>query len=162
VREARGCEVRVKLGGFTLLRPNTAAMSCFFVLECEMFPEMFIKWIESQRELLEARGFHVESVVPNLDWDNSGRFHTVILNFELPKYFGDVIVWRSGECDIDLVDVDINVVSDVSKLQSLVLTSDGEHPFPGDWRRLILIQKAEDFAKIYDEFLEPLLNGEPI
>jgi hypothetical protein len=30
VREARGCEVRVKLGGFTLLRPNTAAMSCCF------------------------------------------------------------------------------------------------------------------------------------
>jgi hypothetical protein len=31
VREARGCEVRVKLGGFTLLRPNTAAMSCCFL-----------------------------------------------------------------------------------------------------------------------------------
>jgi 8-oxo-dGTP pyrophosphatase MutT (NUDIX family) len=35
VREARGCEVRVKLGGFTLLRPNTAAMSCCFVVAME-------------------------------------------------------------------------------------------------------------------------------
>jgi uncharacterized protein YacL len=38
VREARGCEVRVKLGGFTLLRPNTAAMSCWDF-------SMNIKWI---------------------------------------------------------------------------------------------------------------------
>ena len=126
-----------------------------------MFPELFVTWIESQRESLEARGFHVESVVPNLDRDDSGWLYAARVDFELPKFLGDIMVWRAGHCDIGVVDIETGE----SKHECLVFTSTGEHPFPGDWRRLFLIQKPEDFAPIFEEFLapflEPSLTGEP-
>lgn len=119
-----------------------------------MFPEMFLEWIESQREPLEARGFRIESIVPTSDWDDSGRLHAVRVDFKLLEFFGDIYVWRSGECDIGVVDVE----TQESKYECFVCTSTGQRPIAGDTRRLILVQKLEDFSLIFEEFLAPLLE----
>lgn len=145
-----------KLGGNALMKASQHddIVVLFFRIGVCMFPEIFIAWIESQRVQLEARAIRVEGPFPNPDWDDSSRLHSVFTLFELANYFAGITVWRAGHCDLEAIEG----TTEATTHESLVLTSNGEHPFPDDWRRLVLIQKPDDFAQVFDPFFLPLLE----
>jgi hypothetical protein len=84
----------VKLGGFTLLRPNTAAMSCCFLFweskmaEMQLAGELLIQWFEMNREVLLSRGITIHQLIRNPDayWIEPSAF----VSYETQFFMGDI------------------------------------------------------------------------
>ena len=118
-----------------------------------MFPELFLEWIEHQRTSLESRGIRVSEISRNPDWNVTARLHTVTAQLETKTYLADITVWRVGHCELGL----ININDESVWYDSVVLSINEEHPFEDDSRRLVTIQKQEDFFRFLNPFMERLI-----